>query len=67
MDTLGDQKRLVFDRGDRLVGSLSRRADLAEACLQALRHPGAGRATFEMIENEHKNPPAWRALFYSLV
>lgn len=66
MDKMGDQNRLVFDRGDRLVGSVSR-VDLAEACLQALRHTGSGRATFEMIENEHKGPPDWRALFSSLV
>ncbi|MCB2213967.1 SDR family oxidoreductase [bacterium] len=65
-DTNGDLRGLLMDQGDRLVGSLSR-ADLAEACLQALHHPHSHRAIFELIENEHKGPPDWEALFSSLI
>jgi uncharacterized protein YbjT (DUF2867 family) len=65
-NTSGDRRGLVLDRGDRLVGSLSR-SDLAEACLQALRHPGSSRTVFELVENEHKGPPDWRALYSSLI
>ncbi|MDY6873637.1 MAG: SDR family oxidoreductase [Chloroflexota bacterium] len=65
-NTAGDLRRLLIDQGDRLVGFLSR-SDLAEACLQALCHPSSHRAIFELIENEHKGPPDWRALFSSLI
>lgn len=65
-DTPGGRRDLIFDRGDHLSGTVSR-ADLAEACLAALGHPGSSRATFEMIESERKGPPNWASLFSSLM
>ncbi len=65
-DTPGGMHELIFDQGDRISGTLSR-ADLAEACLQALHHPASSRQTFELIEGERRKVPNWVSLFSQLV
>lgn len=64
-DTPGGQHCLAFDQGDRITGTVSR-ADLAEACLQALIHPESERRTFEMIEANRPGPMDWQASFADL-
>ena len=66
IDSRGNTRQLTFDRGDRLSGTISR-ADLAEACLQALARPASARMTFELVESQAKGPPDWESLFASLI
>lgn len=65
-DTPGGVHELIFDKGDRISGMLSR-ADLAEACLQALNHPASSQQTFELIEGERRKAPNWVSLFSELI
>ena len=65
-DRPSGQVSLQFDQGDRISGMVGR-ADVAQACLQALLHPETRNATFEMIENPAApTPPDWAALFAGL-
>lgn len=64
--TSGGQHQLVFGRGDQLSGTISR-ADVAEACLQALARPASAGATFELVADRAKGPPDWERLFTSLI
>lgn len=64
-DTSGGLRKLVFDQGDRIMGSISR-ADVAEICLNALQYPQPLCTTFEVIESDRKGEPDWKNLFTSL-
>ena len=64
--TPGNARQLIFDRGDRISGTIGR-SDLAEACLRAVDHPASARTTFELVEDQTKGPPDWERLFAGLV
>jgi uncharacterized protein YbjT (DUF2867 family) len=64
--TPGDQRQLIFGRGDQTSGIVSR-ADVAEACLQALARPASAGVIFELVAGNAKGPPDWENLFASLV
>lgn len=64
-DTPGGLRKLVFDQGDRLMGTISR-ADVAETCLYALQYPQPLCTTFEVIEADQKGKPDWENLFLSI-
>lgn len=66
MQTPGDQRQLIFERGDQISGTISR-ADVAEACLQALARPASAGLTFELVADHAKGPPDWEKLFASIV
>ena len=59
------QRILIFDQGDRLMGTVSRFA-VAETCLNALQYPQSECTTFEVIETEQNGQPDWAELFLSL-
>lgn len=48
-------------------GNRIARADAAEAFLQALRHPQASRATFEVVWDQGAGPTDWKSLLGQLV
>ncbi len=56
---------LIFDQGDRIMGTISRFA-VAETCLNALQYPQFECTTFEVIESEKHGQPDWAELFQSL-
>jgi uncharacterized protein YbjT (DUF2867 family) len=62
----GDQRQLIFEQGDQISGTISR-ADVAEACLQALTRPASAGLTFELISDGAKGPPDWENLFAGLM
>lgn len=64
-DTPGGMRKLVFDKGDHIMGTISR-ADVAETCLYALQYPQSLCTTFEVIEADQKGKPDWKDLFSSL-
>jgi hypothetical protein len=55
----------MFSQGDQISGMISR-ADVAEVCIQALQHPSANNATFEVVETQGKPVDDWAAMFASL-
>ncbi|WP_328537689.1 SDR family oxidoreductase [Streptomyces sp. NBC_00344] len=60
----GDHVRLEQDdRGDGWVS----RATVAEACVQALRSPGAVNRTFELYNEPGTAPADWPRLFHRLI
>lgn len=61
-DSPGGQSSLTFDRGDHIMGMLSR-ADLAEVCVQTLLHPESAGLTFEAIESGDQELPDWDKVF----
>ncbi len=65
VDTPGGERNLVFDQGDRIMGTISR-ADLAETCIHALHYSQSLSKTFEVIEANHNGKPNWEELFSSL-
>jgi uncharacterized protein YbjT (DUF2867 family) len=65
MDTPGGRRQLIFAQGDHVLGTVSR-ADVAEACLQALNYPASQGATFELVEIKNSGRPDWDGLFRSL-
>ena len=65
IDIPGEQRTLIFDQGDHLMGTISRDS-VAETCLQALRLSSPLQITFEVIEKDHKGQPNWEQLFQSL-
>ena len=64
-DEPGGQRALKLDQGDKISGRVSR-ADVADIALQALTHPRAHNATFEVIEVEGQQPDSLDALFETL-
>jgi len=65
-DTPGGTQDLIFDQGDRVMGTVSR-SDVAETCLNALQYPQRLCTTFEVIEADHKGALNWSVLFSSLL
>ena len=65
VDTKDDQRNLIFDQGDHLMGTISR-SSVAEICLNALQYPQSECTTFEAIETEQHGQPDWAELFLSL-
>lgn len=65
VDTPGGQKSLVFDQGDKILGTISR-SDLAEICLCVLDHPGNMHLTFEVIQSENEGSNKCGEIFSSL-
>jgi hypothetical protein len=51
VDPSEGQKLLVIDQGDKILGTISRKA-LAETCLCAADYPQNLHMTFEIIESE---------------
>jgi len=65
-NTPGGKQNLLFDQGDRIMGTISRE-DVAEICIQALFYPDQLRHTFEVIDKDQKREYLnWNALFTSL-
>jgi len=63
------QKGLRLEQGDAwrpLLRSTLSRDDLALVLIEALRQPGARRATFELVNDASLPPGAWRERFASL-
>ncbi|MEO8225566.1 MAG: SDR family oxidoreductase, partial [Gammaproteobacteria bacterium] len=64
------QKGLRLEQGDAwrpLVRSTLSRDDLALVLIEALRQPGARRATFELVNDAGLPPGSWRDRFATLV
>ena len=67
-DTPGGTGQLVFDQGDKILGTISRE-DVAEICVKALDIPNIQNVTFEVIEGDQKQDKItnWLPLLSSLV
>ena len=67
-DTPGGTGQLVFDQGDKILGTISRE-DVAEICVKALDIPNIQKVTFEVIEGDQKQDKItnWLPLLSSLV
>ncbi len=65
LDTPAGIRKLYFDQGDRLVGTVSR-GDVALTCLNALQYQHVPHVTFEVFESENYGNNDWTSLFLSL-
>lgn len=64
----GRQKAVVLEQGDGVTSGATTiaRADVADICVQALKHPEARNRTFETHTVEGPPVADWRALFAAL-
>ncbi len=65
INTSNEQNILIFDQGDKILGTISR-MNLAETCLCAADHPNHLRLTFEVVESRQHSNQKCREILSSL-